>query len=461
LVYARRLCNLSHKADPVRRVYISKPNNPKELRPLGIPTMFQRALQALVKLALEPEWEARFEPNSYGFRPGRSPHDAVAAIFNFIRLKPKFVLDTDIEKCFDRIEHSALVEKLSAIQPITKLVRGWLKAGIVDDGKMLFPKAGTPQGGVISPLLMNVALHGLEEHLIKSCSHRNKPGVIRFADDFVVIHEDLDVLQALQEQAEIWLAGIGLRLKPSKTHIRHTLYEHEGPAGFDFLGFTVRQLPAAKFRTRTYRGKPGFKTIIRPSEKAQKRHLLKLKDTIRSHRGNSQAALVSALNPVIRGWANYYRTCAAKATFYRMDDQIYQKLSRWAAFRHRNKNAGWRYRRYWRRVKDNIIFSDGTSTLVKYQMTRIFRHAKVRGDKSPFDGDWPYWGARLGRDPSKPTRVVNLLKRQNGRCANCGLRFMAEDITEVHHQDRDRLNNRYMNLALLHGHCHDLVHSVT
>jgi RNA-directed DNA polymerase len=154
LVYARRLCNLSHKADPVRRVYISKPNNPKELRPLGIPTMFQRALQALVKLALEPEWEARFEPNSYGFRPGRSPHDAVAAIFNFIRLKPKFVLDTDIEKCFDRIEHSALVEKLSAIQPITKLVRGWLKAGIVDDGKMLFPKAGTPQGGVITPPTM-------------------------------------------------------------------------------------------------------------------------------------------------------------------------------------------------------------------------------------------------------------------------------------------------------------------
>jgi RNA-directed DNA polymerase len=267
------------------------------------------------------------------------------------------------------------------------------------------------------------------------------------------------MLQALQEQAEIWLAGIGLRLKPSKTHIRHTLHEHEGPAGFDFLGFTVRQLPAAKYRTRTYRGKPGFKTIIKPSEKAQKRHLLKLKDKIRSHRGNSQAALVSALNPIIRGWANYYRTCAAKETLYRMDDQIYQKLSRWAAFRHRNKNAGWRYRRYWRRVKDNITFSDGTSTLVKYQMTRIFRHAKVRGDKSPFDGDWPYWGARLGRDPSKPTRVVNLLKRQNGRCANCGLLFMAEDITEVHHQDRDRRNNRYDNLALLHGHCHDLVHS--
>ena len=461
LSYARRLHNLSHKADPVRRVYISKPNNPKERRPLGIPTMFQRALQALVKLVLEPEWEAKFEPNSYGFRPGRSPHDAIEAIFNFIRLKPKFVLDTDIEKCFDKIDHSALVEKLSAIQPIAKLVRGWLKAGIVDEGETIFPVAGTPQGGVISPLLMNVALHGLEEHLIRACSHRNKPGVIRFADDFVIIHEDLEILHALQEKAETWLAEIGLQLKASKTHIRHTLHEHEGPAGFDFLGFTVRQFPVAKHRTRTFRGKPGFKALIRPSEKAQRRHLLKVKDVIRTHRGNSQSALVSALNPVIRGWANYYRTCSAKDTFSTMDYQTYGKLTQWAAFRHRNKTPGWRYQRYWRQVKGNIAFSDGTSTLVSYAKTRVYRHTKVIGDKSPFDGDWPYWGARLGRDPTKPTRVVNLLKRQNGRCTNCGLRFMTEDITEVHHQDRDRLNNRYSNLALLHGHCHDRVHSVT
>jgi len=154
LAYARRLHSLSYKADPVRRVYILKPNNPKERRPLGIPTMFQRALQALVKLVLEPEWEAKFEPNSYGFRPGRSPHDAIGAIFNFIRLKPKYVLDTDIEKCFDKINHEALLRKLSAIQPITRLVQGWLKAGIVDDGNMIFPETGTPQGGVSTPPTM-------------------------------------------------------------------------------------------------------------------------------------------------------------------------------------------------------------------------------------------------------------------------------------------------------------------
>jgi RNA-directed DNA polymerase len=465
IAYARRLRNLSHKADPVRRVYISKPNNPKERRPLGIPTMFQRALQALVKLALEPEWEALFEPNSYGFRPGRSPHDAIQAIFNFIRLKPKFVLDTDIEKCFDKINHEALLRKLVAIQPISKLVEGWLKAGIVDEGKMIFPKTGTPQGGVISPLLMNIALHGFEQTLVNAIPKRttdrknNVPGVIRYADDLVILHHDLDTLKELQQTAEDWLAGMGLRLKPSKTYIRHTLQEHEGPAGFDFLGFTIRQFPACKHRTRTYREKPGFKTIIKPSKKAQQRHLRKVKDVIRSHRGNSQAALVAAVNPVIRGWANYYHTCSAKDTFYDMDYQVYQKLYRWAAFRHRNKNAGWRYRRYWRQVKGIIAFSDGTSTLVSHAQTRITRHTKVKSEKSPFDGDWPYWSTRLSRDPTKPTRVCNLLKRQSGRCANCGLRFTTDEIIEVHHRDRDRLNNRYSNLALLHGHCHDQVHS--
>jgi RNA-directed DNA polymerase len=239
LAYVRRLRNLSQAADKVRRTWLPKPNG--EQRPLGIPTMFDRAKQALVKLALEPEWEAVFEPNSYGFRPGRSAHDAIEAIFNFIRLKPKFVLDADIEKCFDRIDHQALLEKLATIQPVAALIRGWLKAGVVDQGVIHYPQAGTPQGGVLSPLLANVALHGLEEELTNACSKRNKPAVIRYADDLVILHPDLETLQMLKDKADGWLAKMGLRFNPRKTSITHTLNEHNGKVGFDFLGFNIRQ----------------------------------------------------------------------------------------------------------------------------------------------------------------------------------------------------------------------------
>ena len=186
---------LNSKVAPTRRVWIPKPGT-EEKRPLGIPTMKDRALQALVKMALEPEWEARFEPNSYGFRPGRSCLDAVEAIFNAIRSKPKYVLDADIAKCFDRIDHEALLIKLNTFPTIRRQVRAWLKAGVMD-GKQLFPTSeGTPQGGVISPLLANIALHGMEERIKQYAAtlkgnkrdNRKSLSLIRYADDFVILH---------------------------------------------------------------------------------------------------------------------------------------------------------------------------------------------------------------------------------------------------------------------------------
>lgn len=405
------LRNLSNwKVDPIRRVHIPKPGK-TEKRGLGIPTMRDRAMQALVKLALEPEWEAKFEPNSYGFRPGRSAHDAIEAIFRFTCQKPKYALDADIEKCFDKINHQALFEKLNAIQPVARLVGAWLKAGIVDEGKTIFPETGTPQGGVASPLLANIALHGLEDALA-TISKKHRVAVIRYADDVMILCEDLETLLEAKAQIEAWLAPMGLQLHPDKTRITHTLDEYEGQTGFDFLGFNVRQYRVGKHRTRTYRGKPGFKTLIKPSQEAVRRHLDEIRKVIHQHRGAPQVALIAALNPIIRGWAMYHRSCVANHTFAQADYQVYKKLTQWAQYRHRNKSRTWQYHRYWQRQGGRVAFSDGTYTLIQHQDISVVRHVKVRGDKSPYDGDWPYWIERLGRDPTKPRRVVKLLKRQ-------------------------------------------------
>ena len=238
---------LGSKVRPTRRVWIPKPGT-EEKRPLGIPTMEDRALQSLVKLALEPEWEARFEPNSYGFRPGRSCQDAIGAIFNCIRYKNKYVLDADIAKCFDKIDHEALLRKLNTSPTIRRQVRAWLKAGVMD-GKQLFPTSeGTPQGGVISPLLANIALHGMEERIKREFPKRdtsikgkrityNAAQLIRYADDFVILHEDLTVVQRCRDIISEWLKDMGLELKPSKTRLVHTLIQVDGQSpGFNFLG---------------------------------------------------------------------------------------------------------------------------------------------------------------------------------------------------------------------------------
>jgi RNA-directed DNA polymerase len=198
---------------------IPKPGK-AEKRPLGIPTMSDRALQCLVKLALEPEWEAKFEPNSYGFRPGRSCHDAISAIYLSINKKPKYVLDADIAKCFDQINHDRLLEKLNTFPAIRRQIKAWLKAGYILEQQWEPTYAGTPQGGVISPLLANIALHGLES-AIRHCISQNRDrqyelGVIRYADDFVILHKEYEILMRCKQAAVAFLNGIGLELRPEK-----------------------------------------------------------------------------------------------------------------------------------------------------------------------------------------------------------------------------------------------------
>jgi RNA-directed DNA polymerase len=392
LQLAFALRDLSGQADPIRRVYIPKPGT-AEQRPLGIPTMADRARQTLVTLALEPAWEAQFEPNSYGFRPGRSTHDAIGAIFLSMKHTPQYVLKADIEQCFDRIDHAYLLAKLNTFSRLRRLINSWLKAGMME-GEIVTPsRAGTPQGGPASPLLANVALHGLEEELCRRVPRRKhgrnwQPTVVRYADDALILQRDLETLMALHNQAEGWLQHVGLRFKPRKTRISHTLHSHQGHVGCDVLGFNIRQYPIGRHRSgKNGAGQRlGFKTLITPSRDAQKRHLQRTGTLIRRHRGTSQEPLIKALGPVITGWSRYYAHVAAKAVFVKMYHRVHHQLRRWAYWRHHHKGYRWRMHRYWQRKDGRIVFGK-TQTLPRHPETPMTRHAKVAGTRSPDDGN--------------------------------------------------------------------------
>ncbi|MEO1374582.1 MAG: group II intron reverse transcriptase/maturase [Cyanobacteria bacterium J06635_10] len=459
--------NLGSKVQPTRRIWIPKPGK-DEKRPLGIPTIHDRALQTLVKQAIKPEWEAKFESNSFGFRPGRSCHDAIEAIYLSIRQKPKFVLDADITKCFDKINHSKLLEKLNTSPSIRRQIRAWLRAGVVDNQHFQETLEGTPQGGVISPLLANIALHGMEERIKRFA--QTLPGgkrentrsisLIRYADDFVIMHKDLSVVQECQRIITEWLNDMGLELKPSKTRLTHTLNKFEdSEPGFNFLGFNIKQHSVGK-----YHSKQGFKTIITPSKEKQKIHYEQISTVINNHKAVSQEALIINLNPIIRGWSNYYSTVVSKESYSHLDSLVYLKLRAWAHRRHSRKSRKWKANKYWRTIgNDNWTFSTPQGNkrsvrLLKHAETPIVRHAKVKGEASPYNGDFVYWSSRMGTHPEMPTRNAKLLKKQKGKCANCGLFFKNEDWMEVDHiiPRSKGGKDEYKNLQLLHKHCHDI-----
>jgi RNA-directed DNA polymerase len=463
--------DLKLKGKPLRRVWIPKPGS-EEKRPLGIPTIADRAIQALVTMALEPEWEAKFEPNSYGFRPGRSCHDAIEAIFVAIHYTPKYVLDADIAKCFDNINHQALLNKLGTFPTLQRVIKNWLKAGVMDGDTLFATEAGTPQGGVISPLLANIALHGFEQAIREAFPERIringkkvshwKPTVIRYADDFVILHKDRGVIEEARRVAAEWLHGMGLELKPSKTRITHTLKETDGNVGFDFLGFNIRQFRTGISQKRTS-GKSGilldFKTIIRPSKEAVKRHYREVATVIGTHNASTQEALIGNLNRIIYGWCNYYSSVVSKKTFSKLDHLVTKRLLRWAKRRHQKKSRRRTVAKYWSVGCDRRWdFVSPTGVKLKtYADTPIRRHIKVKGTRSPYDGDWVYWTTRMGRHPETPVRVAKLMKIQKGKCLWCGLTFKYGDAIEVDHIIPRNKGGKdlYKNLQLLHKHCHD------
>ena len=399
----------------VRRVYIPKASNRAKLRPLGIPVLMDRCHQQRVRHALEPEWEARFEPSSYGFRPGRSCQDAIAAIYNACKgpmAKRVWALDADLAAAFDRIDHDHLLAALGSF-PARDMIRGWLKAGVFEAGKGFAPTGeGTPQGGVISPCLLNVALHGLEEAAgvrYQTSGTRageimpGSPVAVRYADDVVVLcHSQEQAAQVKARLAE-WLAPRGLAFNEDKTKIVRL------SEGFDFLGFNVRRYPNRKL-------------LIKPSKAAVRRVRERLASEMRTLRGGNAMAVIATLNPVIRGWAAYYRGVVSSRLFGSLDNYLWKLLYKWATWRHKNKPKRWIVGRYFGKFNkfrnDRWVFGDRDSGayLVKFSWTAIRRHVPVKGAASPDDPALAgYWAERRKKvKPPLDRYTLRLLTRQDG-----------------------------------------------
>lgn len=363
--------------EPVRRVWIPKPGT-TERRPLAVLPMIDRCKQALVKLALEPEWEMRFEAHSYGYRPGRGVHDAIAAILVAIERHPTFVFDADIEGAFDHINQSVLLNKLQACPLIEQAIRGWLKAGVMDGGVYFPSETGIAQGGVLSPLLMNIALHGMEEAVTggkASNQGRKQPLLVRYGDDFVILHADLHELQQAERRVRRWLATMGLQLNAQKTRITHTLIPVQGEAGFDFLGFNIRQEQAEKIpRSQSKEEHASWlKTIVNPSKEAIQRHTATIEQKLRHLQTASQTQVIKELNPLIVGWTSYYNGVVEATSMSQYDEFMEQQLIHWASTRHPGKARDWLLDRYWQQSKN---YKRTFATLDGLQL-RLYRQTSI------------------------------------------------------------------------------------